>query len=260
MVHGMCRLHNGVANLRDSHIIPNWAYNRTRGPGGNHTVAFMGDCVMIDSRHITEYLLCGTCEQRLGVWDGYAARMSCKDSSFPALEAAEPIENMGGDGATLPGVDTNALAKFGVAVFWRASVSSKFPRVKLGQHENALRDYLLGKAKFPRRARLILELIRRSPTEPMDQVVIAPEQYAGPDGYDLLHFATFGLRYTLFVGRRLPPSADELCLVRSQRVLVSDGMDLFWKLAPHMVLAQRKGRRAQADLPIRFSTLRRPPT
>lgn len=250
---GRCRLHGGNASLRDSHIIPNWAYKRTRGLGAKNTVAFKGDCLMIDSRHITEHLLCAACEQKLGVWDDYAARMSRKDSGFAALEAAEPEGPLGSVyGASLVGVDIAALAKFGVAVFWRASISSKFPAIKLGRHEDGLRDYLTGETKFPRKARLILQLIQGTPAEPTDQVVIAPWQSANPEGH-VLRFSVFGLFYALFLGRNFPPSIDSRCLARTSHVIVGDAPEILLGLSAQIAMAPRKGKLARTML--RFSTL-----
>lgn len=247
-INGRCRLHGGDAVLQDSHIIPRWAYVRGKGPSKDHLVAFKGDCIMFDDRQISEHLLCSPCEQKLGVWDAYAAEVSRKDSGFTALDQAKRIPGLGEDdlyGADIGALDVGALARFGVAVFWRASICSKTPTVRLGPYEDGIRDYLLGKADLPRHACLVLQLLRPAPSAPIDETIALYESGRMADGGHLHQFVVFGLLYMLLVGRQLPASAYEMCLVRTNRVMVGYSDHVFRALGMQIATAPRKGKFAR---------------
>ncbi|WP_438041531.1 hypothetical protein [Sorangium sp. So ce128] len=245
-VKGRCGLHGEDSDLHDSHILPRWAYRRAKESPSGQIVALKNDCVMFDERQLSEHLLCFACEQRLGIWDKYAADMSRQDGGFIALESVTLIPGLGhGDtkGADASNLDVETLARFGAAVFFRASLCSKLPTISLGKYEHEFRECLLGKADFPSNARLILQLLRGAPDEPTDQTF----GFCGSlreHGYHLHGFVVFGLWYNLFVGQQLPPSTDQLCLVRTSRVMIGPSNALLLGLGAPLATRPRKGKMA----------------
>ncbi|WP_437671560.1 hypothetical protein [Sorangium sp. So ce131] len=203
--------------------------------------------MMLDERQISEHLLCSDCEQKLGVWDAYAAKVSRKDTGFIALESAMEIPGLvHGEtvGASISKLDVDALAKFGASVFWRASVCSKLPHTHLGKYEDEFRNYLYDQGTFPENARLILHLLRGTPDGPTDQT-LGLVGSTRANGYHMHSFFVFGLWYTLFVGQRSPPSCDKLCLVRTGRVMVGRSNDMLLGIGVPLVTAPRKGKLAK---------------
>jgi hypothetical protein len=82
-------------------------------------------------------ILCRDCDHFLGEFDQYGIEF-CRDFSARAKRMV--------NGWEVRNTDTKRLAKFILAVLWRASISSRpeFSVVRLGPYENRARDILFG--------------------------------------------------------------------------------------------------------------------
>jgi hypothetical protein len=83
-------------------------------------------------------ILCGSCDNQLGAFDNYALQI-CK--AFKSDYKTMPHGTF-----ELESVDGDKLAKFVLAVLWRASISSRpdYAAVSLGPYEDRARDVLFG--------------------------------------------------------------------------------------------------------------------
>lgn len=238
---GTCRLHQGEAELQNSHILPNWTYRRALKQTANALIQTRNDTVFRDTRQIKEPLLCSLCEQTVGVWDKYAAEVSRTDAGFPALSAAvveaaaqRPVMSM----ADIGTLDVVKLRKFGASLFWRAGVSSEIPEVSLGPYESQLREYLLGDV-LPPNSYMVLELIQEDADEPANQFVCLISGQR-TKYYHIHRGAVFGLVYNLFVGN-VPPDFAQYCLFRTERAVVSPARRLRQDVSVPFVAAPRVG-------------------
>jgi hypothetical protein len=86
-----------------------------------------------------EHLLCGICERRLQKWEEYAARVIYQKRlfDFPSTKPRELRK--------LADLNYPKLKLFLLSVLWRMSASSLplFEQVRLGPHEQKIRDMLL---------------------------------------------------------------------------------------------------------------------
>lgn len=224
---GVCRLHLGAElPLRNSHSISSWAFSRAMAPGSGQFVNLHQKAATLSNNQRRDYLLCEPCEQAIGRWESYASTLARQaDGSTPLLNMLEPAPMLEGI-YRAPSLDVEALARFGVSVFWRASTSAAFPDFELGpHHEEALRGYLNGEAAFPDQARLTLAVIK-AVDAPVDQIVASPAGRRA-DGYRHEHvFVVHGLHFLMSVGSKFPAGIDAMCFVRTGLISLSDGKGL----------------------------------
>lgn len=153
-VFGKCRLCLGEADLFDSHIIPRWAWKRSRADSlKNPNVARLGGGVARqDQSQVHEHMLCRPCEERMKWGEDYAHEVTYqRDRSAKFLELVGPdIFQSNGVRVALPGrLDVARIAYFGLSVIWRASVARSVPECRLSEWaEESLRRYLLQEAPF----------------------------------------------------------------------------------------------------------------
>jgi len=168
-----CRLcRNRSAVLKDSHIIPKWAWrvSRTRGAANPEAVTVEDGVAYQTSHQIVEKLLCADCEERFSVFEGYVRSLVYTDgTSAPIFDKAEtqPIvrrTDTGEEARYLPldNVDVDKIARFAISVFWRSHVAKRdnAGQVDLGAtHGEHFRQFLLGRRAFPSSSALLLSLL-----------------------------------------------------------------------------------------------------
>lgn len=136
---GTCKLCLQERELKNSHIIPEFIYTplyddkhcfhilsnlRAKGPAKLQ-------------QGIREHLLCSDCEIALSKYERYVSLILSGQSKVKS--------NRDGKLVTLEGLDYKQFRLFGLSVLWRASASSlqMFEQVKLGPHEETLRQMIL---------------------------------------------------------------------------------------------------------------------
>lgn len=238
---GTCRLCLQMRVLKDSHLIPRYLYTGLRTPDRKnpHPVRLDPNFEGTSSRQIKDYLLCGACEDLFNkngeTWmsqNGFRAPGEFKlqqamKRTVPLLVIPE-AKILPGDLALTP----DALAKltyFATSVFWRAAaqpwkISGHLQvRVELGEYEQNLRLYLLGKAQFPKNVAMWCHV---SPAErPMGGLVAPYRKHKST--HHQFHFAIPGVAFDLFVGQTIPEGIYQLCMHRSVEhvVFLSDVVD-----------------------------------
>jgi hypothetical protein len=225
---GLCALcrRNGQ-HLKLSHFLPAGVYRATRDETQDNPdplkLTDLG--VFRDSRQISDYLLCGGCEEILNkngerwflanCWrrDGFQLASVLQDGmvahSTPNIKVYHA--------AHLSKVNVRALTYFGASMFWRASVhrwkmaGTKTRGITLGPYEEQLRSFLMGERAFPPNCALWLS-VPESITQ-FTRLSLTP--YGGRhDGYYLYKFVALGVGFYLLVGGQIPPAAREMCFVR----------------------------------------------
>jgi hypothetical protein len=273
---GNCKL-CGATNvpLLDGHIIPKWAYRRARGaalPGlPPDPILIKGGIARQTSSQITEYLMCQSCEQRLGRDEDYVKRLAYQEDGTLGVMAlvdpaavVRPRGNLIGRHARafpIPHLDCLAIARFGASVFWRAHVAKRARIDSLclwNPQAEALRVFVLGEKPLPERLCLTMWAIAEG--EELDTVHSRTLATPGTAkrGADSQHqFIVAGLMFILTSGTR---SRSSLCLACSPtpHLLIQDWQHVGFlrKLTHTAVSADPKGRGAKAA---RLASLPDPP-
>jgi hypothetical protein len=238
-----CRLCLEVRQIQDSHILPKWVYRRMVARRNADAPPPVAQPIRLDGRTAVatntqprEHLLCSACEQRLGLWDDYASRITRqRDGRFPALDDALVGEVMEPGGLRLgvaPDIDGEQLTRFVCSVLWRASITSwrDFDQVSLGPFEERFRRFLIGEGSLPDEARLVLKLLSPADDLPVDQMAWGPIARV-EFGMPAIGFVLFGIDAGIWFAPPSPSLLDEVCYARTGRLFVSDGSELLDALA-----------------------------
>jgi hypothetical protein len=170
---GQCKLCLLTKDLRNSHLMPRSLYKNSRGAGtkGNQDpVLITKTSSKKSSYQITDYVLCGDCEQLFSKnGEGYvmplATQLNGKFPLWELLKATKPsVRGHGYDAYSCldtPNVDRDKIAYFAISVFWRASVhtweqeNGDSVRIDLGRKYNEeVRKYLHEESGVPKNASL----------------------------------------------------------------------------------------------------------
>jgi hypothetical protein len=133
-----CALCDEVRTLKHSHILPEFMYLPLYD--GKHRAVSVPakGTPRVDTiqRGLREYLLCTSCEGRLGEWERNVAPVW--KETLLQIRGATP-----GTVVTLA-CDYRVLKLFTLSLFWRAGVAAhaNFGAVDLGRHEAPIRDLL----------------------------------------------------------------------------------------------------------------------
>lgn len=246
---GTCALcDQSNAEIQDSHIIPRWAYERTvsyQPEVNTNPVVVTGGTAVETSEQVKKYLLCKCCEDRIGKTENYVAKIAVQeDNGFPALGKVaiiwKPDPSFCVADANL--LECSKLINFAASVLWRADIAQIEPIVDLGSFRDQLKQYLLEKGNFPNKARMVLQLL--APTDGTSKIhhsVVFPVTVSY-DGYDTHSFLIHGLRFTLYCGSNIPRVMDEYCLIRTHRLIITDGRCEWKIMEPSLINATPKGR------------------
>ncbi len=150
--HGQCKLCGHGCQLQESHIVPRWAYKRLHGDKARPTqpVQMINGVAVQMPKQIKEPLLCTMCEQEIGIVEKTVAGMVTGSHPFSSLFSSRSWDaKLGAWLADASGVDFVTLCRFAVSIFWRASVASSVPKVRLGPYDELCRGYLAGESPFP---------------------------------------------------------------------------------------------------------------
>lgn len=232
----LCKLCLQPSALRRSHIIPQWAFDRVsraHPTEGRQIPVLIQDGVAVQtSNQNTEYLLCESCEQRISRWERYVSMQARQlDGSFPASSSLTNLRQVvGSDGRlyTLGDASTlekDAITRFAASVVWRASVSRRFTRVRLGdRYEEEFRRFLLDDSQaLPSNARLIIEFLDLPVDGHQIDHTIAGPTSEKKGGQHIHSFIVSGIHFKLFVGGMMYTGLDHVCFARTGRVQLSAG-------------------------------------
>ena len=157
------------------------------------------------AKQVKEYLLCGDCEQKLGVYDNYTSVLAFKNGTLPARAAVGAI--LGSSGrvqVAKPGtLDSARLAYFACSVVWRGHIATTLPRCRLGPTTigESFRAYLNGERAFPPKVLVTLSLLLDDdPTKAqLGQVITMPLSMRNRPNYSH-EFALCGMYFAVRTG------------------------------------------------------------
>ncbi len=240
---GRCRLCLRVAQLRQSHIIPELLWRLVYGPTG-HTLSIDRDLHYIPevAKGFRERLLCDACEQLLQRHEDYFAKSWLKP--LPPSVPAEFNE------IRIAGLDYTAFMAFHLSIAWRASVASHpaFREARLSEYEEPSRRALLeGTVEALEKFRLYGNVVLRPETREIAAAAMSPPAAIVDGGRLVAHSALYaGAHWTVVLpfDEDLPEDEYELKKDGSLRLRIFDMRDLLPGF--YDFFAQQRGRAVAA--------------
>ncbi len=224
---GECRLCLQTSELEASHIIPRWVYRRLSHAAGRHgrTVEVTPEDQAYTQNQPKEHMLCGTCEDRVGKWEGRVADLAFQlDGSFPLRDSLGTKTLL--ETRPISHADASSLARFAMSVFWRAHITThpRFAEIRLGRFGEMLRRWLL------------FDDVSRVDAAWLFVGAVAPDPIAGEVGCNIMkepsrvpaddqgfHFMFHGLHCVLLIGAGyVGRTYRDFCIMRSRSVVLVD--------------------------------------
>jgi hypothetical protein len=135
----ICKLCHEEGDLKNSHIIPEFIYSSLYDEKHRfyEISADENKKNKMPQKGVREYLLCGECEQHLSKNERYVSLILNGGYSLNVRKEGRLVH--------LRRVEYSKFKLFALSVLWRAGVSNLefFDQVKLGPHENILRNMIL---------------------------------------------------------------------------------------------------------------------
>ena len=219
---GACGLCGLDRELRNSHLLPAATYRLSRDPARRNPnpVVLTADGASTTSKQVSDHFLCGECEDRFSrLGERYVlGRCARRDGRFrlrtdlagaPVLYEDERFRVHRVD--DLLGDRIDQYLYFAASIVWRAGARSwslngqKLGRIPLGRRfEGQLRQYLLGEAPYPRRARLFVHVWN---DDRVDSTSVPPTSERINRTWRH-KFCIPGILFILFLGGEVPETHD----------------------------------------------------
>ena len=233
MQRGTCKLCLQVRDLLDSHFVPAAMYKYIRKPSAKNPNPIMvtKKATATSSKQITNHLLCAACEDLFNksgemeilkwVWNG--ERFPLADRLAVASQISGTQEFIVYSG-TAVGIDTEKFAYFVLSVLWRAAVhrwclpfGTKTTVLDLGELQEPIRLYLLGKSEMPGDVAILLTVCIDPASigsfYPPSRIPNIPNRAFG--------LLTLGINFMVHIGREMDDHARRVCCVRSPERVIS---------------------------------------
>lgn len=239
--------------LRESHLLPQWAYKRVRQmcEPAQHPVLVQGGTACMTSAQVTQDLLCDDCEDRFGQRENIVARLTEVQKGKPAfLQYLTPMPSRTGRLVRIDDAIAEPLAYFGASVLWRSSVMRH--DCYLGPYEEHLRKYLNGEAVFPATAVMNVGFLEPSGRGEDPYTWFSSPASVRANVVWLHGFIICGLAFRCFAGGRLDqwyPRLRRICLAapneaRFGLIIPTTECPDFMRAAEMTVAAEARGKLA----------------
>jgi hypothetical protein len=242
---GTCALCSteGVA-LRESHILPTWAYRRVVGyaPAEPDPVLLDGDSAMFTSRQSKVPLLCDKCEQRFGSVEQRVSDLVVQaNGRFPLLAGATEVPNEAGV-VEIPEASARDLAYFGLSVVWRADVAEIEPVVSIPPaRRQSMRSFLAGQGTDPGAVVVLTMLAPPADVPKVDRMFTFPET-AGNTDEERHEFICCGVRFSVITGPVAMISHGVIDAFKHEYAFVSDARNIARTVAGAALAATARGK------------------
>lgn len=219
---GLCR--SSQIELKDSHLLPKGFYKRITKTDGTPYIITANKAVRT-SKQVTNYFLCGTCEERFNRLGEDWTLKNCllENGRFPIQERllnTPPLlkQETGAYyvGNTIHGIDINQLCYFALSVFWRSAAHKwrlfdEIKKLEFGKYEELLRQYLLCEQPFPQKCGLYIYVSSDARqlghhSFPYTMKLGSGRQYA---------FSVPGMLFILNLGGTLAEELQDFCAINS---------------------------------------------
>jgi hypothetical protein len=147
-------------------VVPRWAYARLRDtrPGEPpEPIAIANGVARRSAKQVKEHMLCGDCEQKLGVYDNDVSKLACEGGRFPALACVGRIVATASEGSELAdagSLDSARLIYFACSIVWRGHEAQSLPECKLGPLAEDFRSFVNAERGPPPKVIVTLSLLR----------------------------------------------------------------------------------------------------
>lgn len=231
---GTCRLcQSKDVELRNSHILPRWAYKRIRSnayTGNPNPVRVTAEKAFQTSKQITEYMLCHSCEQRIGNTENYVASLAytTEGNLGKLIQRILPQDfnqnSSGPSSVSLKQLSTDKIIFFASSIVWKACVMKYkgIHKPSLGKkYEAAIREYLNGKKSLPKNVRIIMSMLdpKKCVLNDFHNLVTFPLTQK-KDGYHRHLFFICGIYFELCIGNVMPQFFETMCLYHGNEKLI----------------------------------------
>jgi len=224
-VHGICKLCRKQKLLCKSHYFGRAVHNLCT-ENGQDAVMMTPKVIMATQRQLWAHLLCKDCEGRLNKFGETAAlKLLDTGSGFRllkwmelALELKIESNTVSFSGSAM-GVDTNALAHFGLGILWKggvhqwSTVEGQTTSVELGPFQESIRTYLLGETGFPEGVYVLVGACEDKGSRGM---VFAPSLVNGSRNR-MFSILVRGIWFHIITDKSAPPDTKKLCCVQSDK-------------------------------------------
>ena len=196
-------------SLRESHIVPSWAYKRQRANESKvpHPVRIRDGGAVQTSHQFKERLLCDDCEKRFGTFDNYAASLAYDIGIRAPIFSQIAIEDAPRGTRYVPAraitLNVERIAYVGLSVLWRGHAARCLPDCSFGNRGEAMRLFLRREKPLANDVALVLLAYDDAADGPMARTVYMPRSQR-ERGYFSHMFLICGLHFFLAVGRELP--------------------------------------------------------
>jgi hypothetical protein len=237
MKHGKCELCHAFADLRDSHYLPKSGYKKMRSSAlkNPNPIVLSGSKAKQSSLQVRDYKFCGACEERFNKGGEAWILNNIPPHGHPfwvhnLLNSRTPIVS-GSDllfpQASIPEVDMTKLVYFALSIFWRgtrrwsAVEGGRPPQLYFGRYEEAIRVFLLGRAKLPDD---VVVTVAVWPYKKVYSTATLPCSAGTP--YRSYWFYFFGFIFMLTLGRRIPAQRRVTCSYHSAEKFLTCSLGL----------------------------------
>lgn len=211
-----CRLCEEEAQLRKSHIIPEFVHKPTYDEKHRAILPdYETPKIPVIQKGAREPLLCDGCENRVGRLEQYFADIWYRQMLLPQSAACSHFE--------IDNLDYTRFQLFHLSILWRASVakSKPFDKTSLGPHEKRIREALLTTKSFSQGTYPIFGFALRDPeTKDVCHGMIMPPSAGRIEGVRAYCVVFAGCAWYYFVDRQPPPLPQTLMLSESGTIVL----------------------------------------
>jgi hypothetical protein len=166
-----CQLCRQEAELRDSHVIPEFLYAALYDEKHRYHIVsnIHGKFPRPEQKGLRERLLCTACEAKFSRWETYAANVLYGKNKTRSQKV--------GDTIIIESLDYPKFKLFLLSLIWRAGISSLlvFRETTLGPHEEKLRAMLLAGDPGPEDKYGCLVFAITLDGQPLDGTIYGPQ-------------------------------------------------------------------------------------
>jgi hypothetical protein len=229
-------------------MYPAAAYKRMRNRStkNQEPVLVTPTAALQTAAQVQDYFLCWDCEQLLRASGEDWVMRNCwqLDGTFPLQQhldkySADAVQ-FAADMMTpltkryiaskIKELDAKKLIYFGVSVFWRASAhqwpGKRMPNGLLGEYEDRLRPYLMGKEDLPMSAALWVAVPMSNDASSCCFVIEPARGKQQPGASIFARFYFLGIGFQFLLGDRLPKRYLDQCLAHGNAIARTIHLDI----------------------------------
>jgi len=220
-----CKLCLAQAELRQSHIVPEWCYRPAYDEKHRALVKSTEfSATKFIQKGWREFLLCQNCETLFSKWESWFCTFWNESPGLPADMIGKTTEQ---HLFSMDGVDYAPLKLFHLSILWRASAANRreFDNVSLGPYEEKLRHMLLAEDPGPEDHYPIYGIVLTNDDGSVVHEMVSKPQRADIPRVTVYYFVYAGCEWTYYVTDH-PDSLDRCHREVAREMTVRTGKSL----------------------------------